>query len=128
VTTSLPAHPAASAEMLIHESSHLYVNVARRIDEVVNGEDTSLYDSPVKGVPRPLDRILIAYHAFANVALFYGACIERGLEDAGYCATNLARHRAELAILERPLARTRGLSPLGRHLFEPLAERLEQLP
>lgn len=128
ITTSLPAHAAATAEMLVHESSHLYFNLARRVDEVVNGEDRALYDSPVKGVPRPLDRILIAYHAFANVALFYADCLRSGLEDGGYCEQNLARHRGELEILERPLVRTRGLTPLGRHLFEPLAERLERLP
>src|SRR5207244_2765695 len=53
----------ALAEMLVHELSHQHYYVASSLGPVDDGSDDNLYYSPVKGSPRPLANILLAYHA-----------------------------------------------------------------
>lgn len=126
VSFSVPAQPAAVAEMLVHESSHLHLAIARRLGDVVNGLDNETYFSPIRGTERPIERVLYAYHAFGNVALFYRRCIESGIQDGGYCERNLERHRPELETLREGLGRTRGLTELGRVLWRSVEEQLER--
>jgi HEXXH motif-containing protein len=73
---------------------------------------------------RPLSRILIAYHASANVLLLYRRLIASGLEDEGYCANGEARLRSILDVLEAPLRDNPALTPLGQALCQPLMERI----
>jgi HEXXH motif-containing protein len=78
----------------------------------------------VKQTGRPLDKILLAYHAFANVVLFYRMCRESGLEDNGYLDYNEANIIPQLRQLEEPLAQTKGLTELGRAIWEPVSKRV----
>lgn len=124
VQMSFPASPAAHAEMLVHECSHLNYQILTRLGDVDDGSDETLYFSPVKQMGRPIDRILLAYHAFANVALFYRDCLKAGIDDEGYCARNLEATMPQLKTLQEALQATRALTPLGRSLYEPLAAAL----
>jgi len=124
VEISFPHGAAAIAEMLVHETSHQHFYLLTRLGEVDDGTDTELYHSPVKREGRPIRAILLAYHAFANVALFYRACLASGVDDGGYCRRNLERHLPELEVLERHLRATDALTDVGRALWEPLVSRL----
>ncbi|MEO0652472.1 MAG: HEXXH motif-containing putative peptide modification protein [Planctomycetota bacterium] len=125
IRMSFPSSPVQVAEMLVHECSHQRFHLAERLGAVVNGADVALYNSPVKQCGRPLEAILLAYHAFANVLLFYRSCIESGLDDGGYCERNIDRHGPELAELLRPLRETDGLTEVGDFLWRPLAELIQ---
>jgi HEXXH motif-containing protein len=124
IEVSFPSEYIAVAEMLIHEASHQYFNIVRRFEEVHDGSDKRLYHSPVKEESRPIDAILLAFHAFANVVLFYRQCIAAGLEDDGYCKKNAARHLAELNIMHSHLQSSDALTKVGVLLWKPLAAEL----
>ena len=113
--------------MLVHESSHQYFYVLQHFGSIADGSDTELYYSPVKRTGRPVTAILLAYHAFANVLLYYRECLERNLDDDGYCAKNEKQAVIELAQLECALQATPSLTPLGQALWEPLSQRINVL-
>jgi HEXXH motif-containing protein len=110
--------------MLVHEASHQYFHIARRLEAVHDGSDDRLFHSPVKGIGRPIDAILLAFHAFGNVVLFYRLCVDAGLDDKGYCAANAARHLAELEIMRSHIRSSRALTEVGTLLWRPLAAKL----
>jgi HEXXH motif-containing protein len=120
---SLSKAPAL-AEMLVHEASHQHVHLITRIGSIDDGTDKRLYYSPIRRMGRPIQYILLAYHAFSNVLLFYRECQSRGLADDGYCRDNERDLMPQLAELEQALQSTRALTPLGRALWEPLAARI----
>ncbi len=121
LSASAPA--VAIAEMLIHEATHQYYYILARYGPLDDGSDREFY-SPIKGTLRPARMILLAYHAFANVMLFYRMCRRRGLADAGYCEANERDLEPQLRQLQDPLENARALTPLGDALWQPLAERL----
>ena len=110
------------AEMLIHEASHQYLELLNKLGPTVDPGHSELYYSPVKRCDRPLHKILLAYHAFANVMLFYRGVAECGLADSRFAKfQNLLN--GELRQLEQPLVKNDAILPLGRALVEPLLER-----
>lgn len=110
------------AEMFIHEASHQYLELLTKLGPAVHPTHAKLYYSPVKQCDRPLHRILLAYHAFANVMLFYGDVLERGLADDYF--HNLRNVLSEdLHQLEQPLIGSNAIMPIGRALVQPLIER-----
>ncbi len=119
------ANPAAIAELLIHEASHQYFNILRLLGPFDDGTDKELYYSTAVRRPRPLDRIGVAYHAFANVLIYYRECLAGGIDDDGWCERHLERWTRDLRILEKPLRQNRALTNIGRSLCEPLIERLQ---
>jgi HEXXH motif-containing protein len=116
--------PIMLAEMLVHEASHQYFQIATFLGPVQDGSDDQLYYSPVVEKPRPVEKILLAYHAFANVILFLRICQSRGLGDQNFLKSNLRRLEEEVATLQKPLEISNGLTEIGRDLWRPLAERL----
>lgn len=116
--------PMPLAEMLVHEASHQYLNLLCRLGPISDGTDTTLYHSPAVRKPRPLDRILVAYHAFANMELLYRLCLDGRIDDEDYCASNQASLRPQLEQLEAPLLDNPALTHIGRALFCPLHARL----
>jgi len=110
------------AEMLIHEASHQYFELLNKLGPTVDPSHTALYYSPVKQCDRPLHKILFAYHAFANVMLFYRGVAECGLADSCFAKfQNVLNH--ELLQLQQPLLENDAILPLGRALVEPLIAR-----
>jgi HEXXH motif-containing protein len=110
------------AEMLIHEASHQYFELLNKLGPTVDPAHTELYYSPVKQCERPLHKILFAYHAFANVMLFYRGVAERDLTDSSSAKfQNVLKD--ELRQLEQPLLENKSILPIGRALVGPLIER-----
>jgi HEXXH motif-containing protein len=124
VQVSFPVGTVLLAETLVHEASHQHLEIVRRLGPVHSGSDQALYYSPIRKAGRPIDKILVAYHAMVNVLLFYRLCRQSGLRDGGYIKRREGKLLSQLEELEAPLRRTRALTPLGRALWEPLAERI----
>lgn len=125
VFVSFPSPSLKIAEMLVHECSHQYFHFGLLDTLFTNGMDTSLYWSPYVSQNRPIDRILIAFHAFANIVLFYRACLAAGASDLSEAAEReIAISLPHLGAMSDYLQRSRGLSPTGRGLFEPLRDEL----
>jgi HEXXH motif-containing protein len=124
VYLSFGCPPAALAEMLVHEGTHQYYHLLTCLGPLEDGSDSTLYYSPIKRTGRQIGMILLAYHAFANVLLFYRLCRRNGFEHDGYIRHNEDALVPQLDQLEAALRTTRALTPLGRALWEPLAERI----
>ncbi|MBV8048718.1 MAG: hypothetical protein JO171_16335 [Paludibacterium sp.] len=115
------------AEMLVHEASHQYYHVVGRVGKVDDGSDTRLYFSPAVARERPLSRVLIAYHAFANILLMYRAFRQNGLPEAGTeWARTAERMESDVGVLEAPLIGNPALTGYGRALFTSLSQRVHR--
>jgi HEXXH motif-containing protein len=119
VAVSAPASPLQIAELFVHESTHQYFHLAEQLGPLHDGSDAHLYYSPVKRCPRPIERILLAHHAFANILLFYRCVIERELDCTGDAQASFDRHARSLRQLELALDATQALTALGRALYLP---------
>lgn len=130
VHMSTPSDPLRLAEMLIHEASHQHFFLATRLGAVDDGSDERLYYSPLVREGRPIERILLAWHAVANILLFYTAYEAAGLPRSDFFHRNREQLLGELAQLDEPLRQTRSLTAVGMGMYAPMAEcmtRQEQL-
>jgi HEXXH motif-containing protein len=118
------AEPLPVAELLVHEATHQYMNAALKVEPVDDGTDAATYWSPPVERERPLQMILAAYHAFANVLLFYRGCARTGLADQVECERQELLLGDWLEQLERPLLGNPSLTACGHGLFDPLHERV----
>lgn len=125
IEASFPVNAVGFSEVLVHECSHQYLNWLSRLGPLVDGTDTRLYYSPVKEQPRALINILIAYHAFANVLLFYRSCRKTDLADVGYCTRNEEKLIPKLVELEVYLRSSTGFTPLGDSLWRPVSAHID---
>jgi hypothetical protein len=121
-------NPWSLAEVLVHEATHQYLYIARRLGSMDDGKDDALYFSPFRNTGRPIFNILITYHAFANVVLFYRTALANGLSTDPTFAPAVEERVKELTqkleALEQALQATKSLTPLGFGLWEPLREEL----
>jgi HEXXH motif-containing protein len=124
VHLSASTNATAIAELLVHEASHQYFHLLCLLEPFDDGSDTSMYYSPAVRTERSIGRIGVAYHAFANILLFYDACLATGIEDGGYCRRNHDALAPDVEQLEGPLRRNDALTRVGRALCYPLIERL----
>lgn len=116
--------PLKNAEMMIHECSHHYFSLLTRFT-VLTEEDGRLYYSPFVRKDRPADRILMAYHAFANVELFYQNCIQAGF-NVSRCKAAIAQLQPDLDFVERALVSDIHFTPVGRCIIDPLLTKRSQ--
>lgn len=114
-----PVSALEAAEILVHESSHQYFHMLERTSEVCKPGPREMFYSPLVKKHRPLDRILIAYHAFANVLIMYMAAVEQGHGDQ-HTVNRFHAFCEDVAPLEVYEDRSAGLSDLGLTLFLPL--------
>lgn len=129
VHMSSPHSGVDIAEVLVHECAHQYFYMLQRVGPVDDASDATLYWSPPIRKRRPLSRILMAYHALANVQLLFDAVRANPSNDAqvvGYVRINEPELQAAIEALDEPLRGNSALTPLGRGLYEPLAQRLAQ--
>lgn len=117
---------AATAEMLIHESAHQYLNLALRIGYMVDGSDKKLYFSPAKGMERPIEKIFVAYHAFANVDIFYKACLAHGVTGNGYITDSAEQLEPQLRLMEHHLNETNSLTAMGGIILQSLLNKINK--
>jgi HEXXH motif-containing protein len=124
VHMSAHMEPLPVAELLVHEASHQYMNVAMKIEPLDDGTDSRLYWSPPVQRERPLRMILAGYHAFGNVLDFYRRCTAAGFPNEVECARQEELLGGWLQELVQPLAGNPALTDTGRGLVEPLREIL----
>lgn len=116
VSLSFPISTERLAQLLVHELSHQYFFVFNYVAPLTNKDDTTLYYSSLKRRQRRIDKILLALHASANMALYWsdlaaadGLSPER---EMGLLAA--LRHAKHLgAIADQSI----GLTPEGRRLW-----------
>jgi 2'-hydroxyisoflavone reductase len=116
----------ALAETLIHEAAHQYFFILNRRGPMDDGTDTRLYYSPFREMDRPIFNILLSYHAFGNLLLFYREALARGLPRDHFFINDEETLASRLAAIEPVLQGTTALTPLGRALWEPLHERIHR--
>ncbi len=124
VAPTLFEHKFRVADSFIHEASHQYLNLLSLAFPLANGNDSSLYYSVLARRERPIDRVLLAFHAAANMALFYAEAFRRGRYEC--------RHNFKWAMdcsksLREPLDHTTGLTDVGLGIFRPLASALDEI-
>ncbi len=118
--------PSAIAEMLVHEASHQYFFMATLLGPVDDGSDAQQYYSPLVGRARPIDKLLLSFHALGNMMLLFRNCIASGIDDSGYCRTRLASITSQINQVGEALQKTTSLTQLGKALWEPLSKLLVQ--
>lgn len=123
---SASLQPLDLAEMLVHESSHQYYHIATSVGQLADPHHVQQYYSPFPRQMRALSRLLLAYHAFANVALFYGDCIASGICPRSKLSQG--SFFSDLLQTESVLREQQDhLTPLGQHLFKTLLTKREAL-
>jgi HEXXH motif-containing protein len=123
VDVAVPASPTETAEMLIHECSHQYFHMASWVGSTVT-PDAKPHYSPLKRRERPLDRLLLGYHAFGNALIAFDRFRAIGLGNE--IADRDGTVSAYMDQLRVPLQTEEGLSELGLALYRPLRARLAQ--
>jgi HEXXH motif-containing protein len=83
-----------------------------------------LYFSAIKECGRPAIYILLAYHAFANVCLFFDKAARCGFDCGPEYASYLAELRRKVDSLEVQLQSIKSFTPHGDMLWRALADRL----
>lgn len=111
------------AELLVHESSHQYFNLLKKIDDFTE-ENDCLYYSAAVNKDRPLWAILIAYHAFANIVLFYRMLIDNKAEGKEIVKEREKENLQLVNSLSIHLVNNPYLTNTGKTLFFSLHERL----
>lgn len=125
IWASFPCSVLHAAEVLIHEASHQYYYMTEHGIWMTNllNDDRS-YLSPYVQKQRRIDRILFAYHAFANVLLFHRRCGDPGRNAD---SQDMKTQAHQLAQVDRYLAESPGLTGAGRALYRALRERVGSL-
>jgi HEXXH motif-containing protein len=116
----------ALAEQLVHEATHQHLYILRRLGSLDDGTDATLHFSPFRKEGRPLFFILFAYHAFANVLLFYRMARAHGLPADELGTSDERKLEDDLRTVEKVLTTSKALTPLGKALWQPLYELLRQ--
>jgi HEXXH motif-containing protein len=126
VYVSSPCWGIRLAETLIHEASHQYFLLGLRELRYCNLNDDALYYSPFNKLDRPIERILLAYHAFANVLLFYRSVLIHAENDPLHEFASVASRDIEgrLRTLSKYVERSPGIARAGRLLYQTLADRV----
>ncbi|KMN83652.1 hypothetical protein VK98_01490 [Chromobacterium sp. LK11] len=128
VSMTLFASPLDMAETLVHEASHQHFHLLDRLFPLSErGAEEWLY-SPVKRRRRPAAMLLLAYHAFGNVALFFDALRRNGRLAEADWRHHMADLNDWLPRMAAELERARSLSPAGRRFLDALQRRLRSLP
>ncbi|MGW9346023.1 hypothetical protein ACWGR3_31265, partial [Streptomyces albidoflavus] len=97
--------------------------MATRIMPIQDGTDPKLYYSPVKGAHRPVQKIVVAFHAVANLLLL-GTIMQERDKDSAYWKRNEDRFLNQVDAMREILLRNTALTVVGRSLVDPLMEQL----
>jgi hypothetical protein len=118
--------PVSVAEMLVHESSHQYYHILTTMEDVTDKSDPATYYSPFVRRLRTLDRILVAYHAFANVYLFYQKC-SASKEHDRRDRRDFEELVNDVRAVEKIVIESDKLTPVGRAIAEPLYQEMRRV-
>lgn len=117
--------PVSIAEMLVHEASHQHFFIAKRLGQIHDGTDDTLHFSPMAGKRRPLEPLLLAFHALGNMALMYASLAKRQDGFGAYSARRLQEVLAQANDLGQTIAGNAALTALGSGLFHPLHSQIQ---
>jgi HEXXH motif-containing protein len=121
IDIAFPASATELAEMLIHECSHQYLHMVSWFGQLVT-EHARPHYSPLKRCERPLEKIILGYHAFGNVMLAYAQLRAHGHAEALAGRARLVSEYVDELV--KPLVDETGLSALGLEIVRPLRARL----
>lgn len=120
----VPATPTETVEMMVHECTHQYFHLASWLGSFMTADAKPHY-SPLKNCERPLDRILIGYHAFGNALIAFEKFREVGLQkETAVRRSTIAGYMEQLRV---PIEAEVGLSDLGLAFSRPLRDRLKTI-
>lgn len=124
-TVAISASPEGEPmiDSLIHEICHHYFYLALRLGKVAR-DSGRLFYNPILRCDRPIEMILLAFHAFANVYRYCTEAMDRGVGDRDYLAYRMAVLSEQLPILDAHLASCGTLTELGESLWWPLHHEL----
>lgn len=125
IHVSAHAQPLPIAELLVHEAAHQHMNLLTKLGPVDDGSDRNMYYSPPVDKQRRVSLIMAAYHAFANVLLFYRLCRQNGIAERKECDRQEGILWPWLETLEAPLRDNPALTDIGRALWLPLKSQLQ---
>jgi HEXXH motif-containing protein len=117
--------PLVIGEMLVHEASHQYFHSITPLEDVADHTDPTTYYSPFVRCQRTIDRLLLAYHAFANVYLYYRECLD-SQDHHERARAGLRTVYDDLNVVEETLMTSDKLTPTGRALIEPLYREMHR--
>lgn len=107
----------STAEVIVHEMSHQnYLLLNSVFPLCVDSEDNLIY-SALKGRARPLSRVLFAYHAAANMALFWHDLAEKSPLEPYYEHERQTIY-AHAQSLASGIASAKGLTEAGTQFFQ----------
>lgn len=111
-----PGGAESIAEVIVHEVSHQNFLLLNAVYPLARDQEGESFYSSLKGADRPLTRVLLAYHAAANMALFWDDLSKRVALREYYLAEQIEMNR-HVDSLAAELARATGLTEAGRTLF-----------
>jgi HEXXH motif-containing protein len=116
-------------ESLIHECTHQYYYMVSILTPIKrDANDTSLYYSPIIFKHRPIDRILLAYHATANILFFLEVLQVACPALARMTGIRIALHRQICGqLLETLLANAGALSESANEFWAGSTEQVSEL-
>lgn len=108
--SSRTVDPYLIAESLLHEACHQNFYLGN-LDGALEEDDGISRISPVVALPRPLWAILLAYHAFANVSIFFARLDELDSDRKNqYIARNIQyAHALEMILIGAKLTLPRAI-------------------
>ena len=116
------------AEAIVHEFSHIKLNVVSDIEGLVKGLDPCDRYSPWRDDPRPLSGLIHALFVFGEVDKFLAAhefnAVRRETVDYVRHRRILIRQRLTLGVQQVPLKR---LSPIGQSIFGEVASQVDDM-
>jgi hypothetical protein len=127
VAITADARAAVVAEMLIHEASHQHFFLAKHLGRMDDGSDRTEYYSPMVDSGRQLEKILLAFHALGNMAMLHAAAIRDGAASSDFSKERMREISRRLDKVQPVLHGSVALTGLGRCIYGPLAERLDEL-
>ncbi|GAA0901630.1 hypothetical protein GCM10009552_04540 [Rothia nasimurium] len=120
-----PSAPEGLGEGIVHEMSHQYLMLLSAVSPLVNDNHGEVYYSSLKRRKRSLDRVLLAFHACANMSLYWLDLIDKmgHRKDRDDELASMLAHTHELASVLRASA---GLTDTGRLLFDTQVQALRE--
>lgn len=120
-----PGGAESIAEVIVHEVSHQNYLLLNAVFPLAQDRDGEKYYSSLKRSERPVSRVFLAYHAAANMALFWDDLSKRMDLNEYYVAekTEMSEHATSLGEV---LNNATGLTESGALLFKTQHELLQE--
>lgn len=120
-----PGAPPSLAEVIVHEVSHQNFLLLNSLYQLCDDSVDGLLYSSLKRKQRPLSRVLFAYHAAANMAIFWSDLSKkRRLDD--YYLREQQEMNDHAVDLYRTVKSAKGLTQHGALFFNALAQTMQE--